>query len=248
MTEYLIIPIIAFLAELIDSTLGGGYGTILSPVLILMGYDPKIVVPSVLMSELFTGLSAGVTHWRIGNLKMENPNIKKTCIYMMIFSVVGAAISAGISLKISSSAISWIIVMIVIAMGLSGVAGLVDKMKFSLSRILGIGALASFNKAISGGGYGPIVTMGQLISGVDAKSSVAITSLAEGVVCFVASIIYMLKGKPIDYRLTMIITFSAMCSIPFCGIIVKKIPEKIAKRLVSVCMLALGILLAIKLI
>jgi len=36
---------------------------------------------------------------------------------------------------------------------------------------------------LSGGGYGPLVTSGQVIFGVPAKSAVAITSLAEGITC-----------------------------------------------------------------
>ena len=56
------IVIIAFFAEYIDSTLGMGYGTTLTPLLILFGFEPLQVVPAVLLSELVTGLLAGFTH------------------------------------------------------------------------------------------------------------------------------------------------------------------------------------------
>jgi len=65
-TEGIKIALIAFLAEYVDSSLGMGYGTILTPVLLLMGFKPLEVVPAVLLSEFATGLLAGFTHHKLG--------------------------------------------------------------------------------------------------------------------------------------------------------------------------------------
>ncbi|MBA3064617.1 sulfite exporter TauE/SafE family protein, partial [Candidatus Woesearchaeota archaeon] len=65
------IAIIAFFAEYIDSTLGMGYGTILTPLLLLFGFNPLQVVPAVLLSELITGLLAGFTHHKAGNVNFK---------------------------------------------------------------------------------------------------------------------------------------------------------------------------------
>ena len=48
--------IMAFACEYVDSTLGMGYGTTLTPLLIMMGYNPFQIVPVVLISELLSGL------------------------------------------------------------------------------------------------------------------------------------------------------------------------------------------------
>ena len=58
--------ILAFICEYMDSTLGMGYGTTLTPLLLIMGYEPLQVVPVVLISELFSGLLAGVFHHKEG--------------------------------------------------------------------------------------------------------------------------------------------------------------------------------------
>ncbi len=55
----------AFFCELVDSTLGMGYGTTLTPVLLLMGYQPMQVVPAILLSELITGGFAAFAHHRL---------------------------------------------------------------------------------------------------------------------------------------------------------------------------------------
>ena len=40
----------AFICEYMDSTLGMGYGTTLTPILLMMGYNPLQIVPVVLIS------------------------------------------------------------------------------------------------------------------------------------------------------------------------------------------------------
>ncbi|MCK4232918.1 hypothetical protein KAX75_00695, partial [candidate division WOR-3 bacterium] len=59
---FIFIAALAFCCEYIDSSLGMGYGTILSPVLIIMGFDPLIVVPSILLSQAVGGFTASIFH------------------------------------------------------------------------------------------------------------------------------------------------------------------------------------------
>ena len=71
----LCIGAIAFLAEYVDSALGMGYGTTLTPILLMMGYEPMQVVPAVLLSELVTGLLAAMAHHVAGNANFRlNPD------------------------------------------------------------------------------------------------------------------------------------------------------------------------------
>ena len=71
-------------------------------------------------------------------------------------------------------------------------------MRFSWRKIMGISFLAALNKGISGGGYGPLVMGGQILSGVNAKNAVGITAFAEAVTCFIGFILYLVMGKRID--------------------------------------------------
>ena len=53
----LTVLVIAFVAEYFDSTVGMGYGTTLTPLLLIMGYEPLQIIPVILLSELLTGLT-----------------------------------------------------------------------------------------------------------------------------------------------------------------------------------------------
>lgn len=60
----------ALACEYLDSSLGMGYGTTLTPLLLIAGFEPLQVVPAVLLSELLTGVTAGALHHRDGNVDL----------------------------------------------------------------------------------------------------------------------------------------------------------------------------------
>ena len=51
--------IMALACEYLDSSLGMGYGTTLTPILLLAGFAPLDIVPAILLSEALTGAAAG---------------------------------------------------------------------------------------------------------------------------------------------------------------------------------------------
>jgi uncharacterized membrane protein YfcA len=66
--SYLVIA--GLVMEFIDSALGMMYGTVLSPLLVIMNYSVKIVVPSLLISQAVGGF---VASWRHHRLSRVNP-------------------------------------------------------------------------------------------------------------------------------------------------------------------------------
>ena len=46
---FLVLFFLAFCCEFVDSSLGMGYGTILTPTLLIMGFEPLMVIPAVLL-------------------------------------------------------------------------------------------------------------------------------------------------------------------------------------------------------
>jgi len=48
----IMVTLSSFVMEVVDAAMGMGYGTILTPVLLMVGFDPLQVVPAVLVSQL----------------------------------------------------------------------------------------------------------------------------------------------------------------------------------------------------
>ena len=100
---------------------------------------------------------------------------------------------------------------------------------------------------MSGGGYGPVVTGGQILSGVEGKSAVGITSLAEGLTCLVGVITYMIViKKPISWNLALWIILGAVLSVPFSVISVKKLSTKTLTLAIAMLTITLGIVTIVR--
>ena len=238
----LLMPL-AFVCEYIDSSLGMGYGTSLTPILLLMGFNPLQVVPAVLFSEFVTGLSAAFFHHSLRNVNF-NPHSKDTRVAAVLstFAVIGTVISVIIALKLPGNVLKIWIGVIVVAMGVMILAALNRKPRFSWGRITALGTVASFNKGMSGGGYGPLVMGGQILSGIGVKNAVGITSLSESVTCLVGIVMYFTLKDGVDWSLAPWLMAGAVLSVPFAAHTLKRIPERKARIAVAIVIVGLGLL------
>ena len=239
---FLIVIILAFFCELIDSTLGMGYGTTLTPALMLFGFGPLAIVPCVLLSELITGITAGAAHHKAGNVNFRRSSIHlKIALVLAACSVVGATIAVFVAINIPSLWLKTYIGLIVLGMGIIILLTLNKNYSFSWKKIVSLGSIAAFNKGMSGGGYGPVVTGGQILSGVNGSNAVGITSLAEGLTCIVGVAIFIISPESISWNLAPSLIIGAILSVPFSTLIVKKMPTRALKASIGVLTLVLGI-------
>jgi len=71
LTLFITIAVIALLCEYMDASIGMGYGTTLTPMLLLIGFLPLQVVPSVLLGQLAGDIVGGFFHHRLGNINLD---------------------------------------------------------------------------------------------------------------------------------------------------------------------------------
>lgn len=260
-----VVAIIAFVAEYVDATLGMGYGTTITPVLLLVGFDPLQVIPAILLSEFITGMLAGFTHHSVGNVdfKPKTMNVKrifnalkqygvkesfergiplhlKITLLIACCSIIGTVFAVFIAVRISKFYLQLYIGLLVFAIGLVILFTLNKHYKFSWSKVAFLSMIASFNKGMSGGGYGPVVTGGQLLAGVDGKSAIGITSLAEGLTCLVGVIAYLTTQNKIDWSLAPYLVIGAVLSVPISALTVKRIATGKLRAGIGVLTLLLG--------
>lgn len=187
---FLIIILAALIMELIDSGIGMMYGTLLTPVLILAGYDAKITVPCVLLSQAIGGFAATYHHNKYKNAEFSwKSEDLKIAAFIFGIGIVSVIVGAFIGVKIDKVYLKWYIGILCIIMG--SIVLIRKKFNFSWKKIGFIGALSAFNKAISGGGYGPIVASGNIASGLKPKKAIGITDFAEAPICLAAFIAWV---------------------------------------------------------
>lgn len=205
---------IAFICELLDSSLGMLYGTILSPVLIIAGYEPLVVIPSILFSQAIGGSTAALMHQRLKNvdfaidggmkkkvqeiglmssLKASINRDLKVVFVITSLGILATILAALIAINVPKDVLKTYIGILVLLMGMILLLGI--KFEFTWKNIIGLGLLSSFNKGMSGGGFGPVVTSGQILTGRESKNSIAATTLAEAPICITGFLtFYITKG------------------------------------------------------
>jgi uncharacterized membrane protein YfcA len=197
LTLFIVIAVIALLCEYADASIGMGYGTALSPILLIIGFLPLQVVPSVLLGQLVGGLAGGFFHHRLGNISLDfrrDEAIKKrlhglgymprsldskVISILAVCGIMGALVAVFTAVNVPTIILKTYIGVMVLGVGIVILIRQNHESKLSWKGLIAIGLISSFNKGVSGGGYGPLATGGQILSGRETRSSVGSTTLAE---------------------------------------------------------------------
>lgn len=242
--KLMVFACLAFACEFVDSSLGMGYGTTLTPILLLAGYELKVIVPVVLLSEFVTGLTAGGFHHVLGNanFKLRSRDSKVVAV-LGTAGILGGLTAVQFLTRVPRYYAKLYFALMITAMGVIILARRNGRYKFSWAKVAGLGLISSFNKGMSGGGYGPLVVGGQVLSGCDAKNAVGCTSLAESLVCLVALIGFAVSGVFPTTALAVPIVLGALLSAPCAAVTTRYLDSKVdLKRVVGFVVLVLGIL------
>jgi uncharacterized membrane protein YfcA len=196
---FILTPVIIFIAalicEFIDSHLGGGFGTILTPLFLIFGFPRLTVVHSILVSEIVTGFEGGGLYHSFKKVDWT------AAAALSLTAIIGIFIAVFISVQVSSFIIKLYIGILVAVLGVFMLLKLKCK-TYKLRNSFLIGGLIGFNKALTGGGFGPIAVAGLCTSGLETKKSLGTTLIAEGVTCSVSLLIYYFFGQ-----LTLVLSF-----------------------------------------
>lgn len=241
---------IALLLQFIDAFLGQGYGT-MTPLLILMGLAPLQVVFAVILSSAVLSLLAGFFHhiFKNADFSFGSESLKISSI-LTGFGLIGMLIGVLIAINIPKIWLEIYIALVIITMGFLILKKIKAKRKFSWKKLMGFGVLASFNKGITGGGFGPVLAGGQIISGVSSKKAVPITALVEGAVSFIGIIYYLIIGHGIYWNSPLIISLliGGIISTPLAAFALKRFnPEKL-KTAIGLASIALGLFFIVKIL
>jgi len=244
MALWLPIIALAFVCEFVDSSLGMGYGTTLTPVLLILGYEPLQIVPAILLSEFITGFVGALSHHRVGNVDLRpGTHAFKVAAVLAVCSTLGVASAVVLALSIPKAVVKVYVGVLVLVMGVTILVTMFRRQSpgFSWKKIIGLGLLAAFNKGVSGGGYGPVVTGGQMLSGVKPKNAIGICSLAEGVTSAVGVLAYLIVGAEVDWILAPSLVLGATLSAPLAAFAVSRVSSRRMTGVVGVLTTALGV-------
>lgn len=185
MLDFVSLLFLAFVLELVDNGFGGGFGTILSPLLVIFGFDPKVLVPAILVSEAVSGFWGGFWHWRFHNVdwRAVGSTLVGSLVAMGLATYVMSSVLSPATLRVVISVFA--VVMGVFVVVRSYVFRRIEKVNLARHRWLlaVMGFLIGYQKGTSGGNYGPFSVTGYMVMGLPAAVAIGSTTVAEGIAC-----------------------------------------------------------------
>ncbi len=244
------VVVLAIILEFLDASAGMGYGAAMTPLLLVIGFDPKQVVPAVMIQQACAGLVGAFLHNEFGNVEWKFKPMSepvKLAIFVAVTGCITVALSVTAVYAVFKVHKLWIKLYVVLLLLMMGGAMLFKSGKerpYKPMKMLLFAALAGFNKGVGGGGYGPVVTVGGLLSGVPVKSMLAVTALSEGVVCVFSIFVWISlavgTSMTIDYILLPSMLLGSMVAAVAAPYAVKVFPSKLWKWVVPIYCIFLG--------
>ncbi|MEJ2165717.1 MAG: sulfite exporter TauE/SafE family protein [Desulfobacterales bacterium] len=243
------VVLIAMFFEFMDASAGMGFGTAITPLLLLIGFNPKQIVPVVMIQQGVAGLVGAFLHREFENVEWKFSPMSETVklwLYIAVTGCASVALSITAVYAVFHVAKIWIKLYVALLLVMMGLVSLYQSKKDRTYRpkmMIGFAALAGFNKGVGGGGYGPVVTVGGLISGVPVKSMLAVTAISEGTTSTFSVLVWLALltgGVTIDYLLLPSMMLATMFTAVAAPYTTRVFPEKAWKFIVPIycCILA----------
>jgi len=206
-----LLAVAGFLAQLVDGSLGMGYGITSSTVLLFIGLSPAAASASVHIAKIGTGASSGFAHHRFGNVDWQVA--RRIALPGAIGAFVGAVLLSGLSTASSrpiSSSLLFLLGIYVLIRFLKGGLRPLRKGVPRLRFLIPVGLVGGFVDATGGGGWGPVATPALLADGRLAPNRVVGTvSASEFIVAIAASLGFFfgigVAGVRFDYVAALLV-------------------------------------------
>ncbi len=242
--SFLMMTVTGFLAQMVDGSLGMGYGTISTTFLLAIGVSPAIVSSRVHSARVFSSGVSGYSHHRFGNIN------RKLFRALVIPGVIGAILGATLA-YIGQKYTIWVRVPLSLYTLYLGyyIIQKAFRRKSNHNKVKNVGWLASaggFMDAFAGGGWGSLVT-GTLISKRNnPRYVIGSVCLAEFFVVFASSITFFILLKTIFFVDVAGLIIGGLIAAPIAARLVGKIPIKIMFMAVGSLVIITSLLTLIK--
>ena len=227
-------------AQLVDGSLGMGFGLTSSTLLLTLGASAAVASAAVHFAEIGTTLASGVSHWHRENVD------KKILIRLAVPGGIGAALGATFLASIDLTNGRIFISTILMLLGFILVyrhifkANQPNLVEISNPNYLTyLGFTGGFVDASGGGGWGPVVTSTLIGQGNSPRHTIGSVNTAEFFVSFATGITFMLLGGIDHWIFVAGLIIGGLFSAPFAAYLTSKLSTK--KLLIAVGLLITGI-------
>lgn len=177
-------------AQLVDGSLGMGFGATSTTLLIaLVAMNPAVASATVHIAELGTTLASGASHWKFKNVDWAVT--RKLALPSAIGAFIGATLLANLSLAFAKPVTATILTLIGVSLVVRFARGrrkISSKGQVKNTTLRTLGLFGGFIDAAGGGGWGPVTSSTLMTLGRDEpRRIIGTVNTAEFLVTLAAS-------------------------------------------------------------
>lgn len=227
-----VLGIVGFGAQMVDGSLGMGFGATSTTMLLAFGTNPALASATVNLTQIGTTLASGISHWRFGNVDWSL--VRRIVIPGGIGAFAGAIFLTRLSMDAAVPLMASILVVlgayILVRFTLAGIPlgkiGLPLRARF----LTPLGFTAGFVNGTAGGGWGPVNTSTLMATGrLEPRRVVGSVSTSEFVVSVCASVGFLagLGLSGIDFSWVAMMLLGGVIAAPIAAWLVRHIPGRV---------------------
>ena len=228
--NWIIFAVVGSIAQLVDGSLGMGFGLTSSTLLVTAGATAAVASAAVHVAEIGTTLASGLSHWHAENVD------KKVMIRLAIPGSIGAFLGANFLSNIDLSESKVYISTVLLLLGFVLIYRNVFKSeKVNLVEINSpkfltfLGFSGGFIDASGGGGWGPVVTPPIITTtSTEPRKVIGTVSASEFCVALAASLGFLINFDKIELDWSTVggLALGGMLAAPIAAKFVSKLHPK----------------------
>lgn len=235
--QFLLFVLSGFLAQMVDGTLGMGYGVTSATCLMTFGISPVSVSAAIHTSEIFTTATSGYSHYRFGNVN------KKLFKHLVIPGALGAVLGALMLVFLGDKYGKWLLPLIAVYAMFLGLKILFkafqEQPKNKKIRRLGwLAGAGGFLDSFGGGGWGPIVTSSLIAKGRSPRYTIGSVNLAEFFITMASAITFFITVGVSHWNVVLGLLIGGGVASPLAAKLAGKLPRR-------TMMIAVGIMIMV---
>lgn len=238
MQTLLLLGIVGFAAQLINGSLGMGYGITSTSALLLIGTSPALASATVNLSQVGSQLASGIAHHRFGNVDWRI--VRRIALPGAVGAFLGAFFLSWLSTEAARPLMTAILLVL-------GFYLLVRFTAFGTPRgrlgrpihtgfLTPLGLVAGFMNSTGGGGWGPVGTTALLATGrLEPRKVIGSISVAEFAVVVAGSLGFAigLGLGGINLHWVAIMLLGGVLAAPVAAWLAQRVPARMLGSLVG---------------
>ena len=235
------------IAQLIDGSIGMGFGLTSASLLTIAGATPAAASAAIHTAKIGTGLASGAAHWKLGNVDL------RLTLRIGIPGAIGAGVGALFLSEVALASAKPLTSAVLLVLGAHILAR--TRMPRSTSSGRGgstrwfhplLGMIAGVVDATGGGGWGPVTIPALLLGGESPRKVVGSVSASEILVALSATAGFIVGIGEIDWRTAGALMLGGVLIAPFAAKLSARIEPGKFTQVIGIGVIAINVVNLLK--